>query len=252
MSATGSASEMAGELVACLVPNSLSTLPLNFHAEYVEKFAIVVENIMTASECTVLTESAAGSFEEAFTNNGGGNLQKESNFRRSLQKDLFDPCFSASLFKRLQDADVLPLRYRNHILTRIHPNLHFLRYTDENFFLPHKDGHYAILPADEESTFDYDEISLITIQIYLTDTTVENGGQTRFLSPLEPENQFVDVLPAVGKAVIFDHGILHEGCTFTSTEKDNYKDTVRLEVMYAPDRSCTDIPHISISGVIKG
>ena len=115
--------------------------------------------------------------------------------------------------------------------------------------MPHRDGHYAKLC--DESPVGYSLISLITVQLYLTDAGAENGGETRFLDPSAPEGERVaDVIPRRGSVLLFEHSLMHEGRVFHATALVPTKDTVRMEVVYAPDPTCADTPRISINGVL--
>ena len=233
-------------------------------------YSCLVHNVLDNYQCLQLISSVEGTHEEALTNIGGGNMQNEINFRLSKQIDMINYEITRSIFEKLQSVNALPIIYKNHILSRIYPKIHFLRYTNGGFFRPHKDGHYAILTPEYDNTKDeeksdisqnesmkkfndYSEISLITIQLYLTDSNDKNKGHTRFFfNDNVSDDESVDIQPKIGSCVVFDQDIMHEGIPFVSSSDCPVKDTIRMEVMYEPDPTCSPeiIPRISINGVV--
>jgi len=215
--------------------------------------AVVVPNVLTPSECDALTSCAEGKHIPATTNVGGGRHLDEPNFRKSWQVDISCPEIAVTVFTRLQQQNALPSVFRCHVLDCISPHVHFLRYLDGGFFLPHRDGHYATLCDESECPLGYSAISLITVQLYLTDASPEhNGGQTRFLDPRAPdEKSAVDVVPCRGSCLVFDHTLMHEGRQFRATPEVPSKDTVRMEVVYRPmDPVHPETPRIRINGLL--
>ena len=87
------------------------------------------------------------------------------------------------------------------------------RYEHEQRFAPHYDGAFI---RDEH------ERSLLTFMVYLNEGF--GGGTTTF------HDFGVDVVPATGRALLFQHFLLHEGCSVTS----GVKYALRTDVMYRP------------------
>ena len=239
---------------------TLQPLELPWLTSKDRKFVGIVNNILTSEECNMLLSMVEGKYEVAGTNTGGGNMTIEENFRTSYTHKLHDKSFADMVYGRLRGANILPTSYHNHELSRISPYLNCLRYQDGGFFLPHRDGHYALIPEAVNSNSSvtnalnecgYVEISLLTMQIYLNTTSLENGGFTTFINPAN-QNEVINVQPTLGSILIFDQDLLHEGSTFTCTASAMYKDTCRLDVMYSPRLTPdSELPRVSISGVLS-
>ena len=135
-------------------------------------------------------------------------------------------------------AEIVTLKNASHItgygplkrkkvwkISRLNERLRFLRYTPGMYFREHCDGSYV--------TPDGQEISFLTIHIYLNGTEMKEGqlpltgGATRFFSP--SMTQYQDVTPATGACLVFQHrGLIHSGEeVITGT-----KYTLRTDVMY--------------------
>lgn len=78
---------------------------------------------------------------------------------------------------------------------------------------------------------DKSELSYITIQLYLNEGF--EGGATTFLSSDERER--LEVVPKIGRVLVFEHRILHEGSRLLTGQKY----TVRTDVMYKNRRHPT-------------
>jgi prolyl 4-hydroxylase len=85
------------------------------------------------------------------------------------------------------------------------------RYAPGQRFKPHFDGSFAR---------DHDERSLLTFMVYLNDDF--EGGETALLDLDQM------VAPKTGSALLFQHPILHEGCTVTR----GVKYALRSDIMY--------------------
>ena len=90
----------------------------------------------------------------------------------------------------------------------------FYRYSEGHFFKKHRDGSER---TDKG-------ISRITILIYLN--TVEDGGNTNLIDFILPEK--VVVQPIVGRLLMFDHCIMHEGEAVNS----GLKYLIRTDLIY--------------------
>jgi hypothetical protein len=119
-------------------------------------------------------------------------------------------------------ADALWVRAATHLPAVIdgqsasgfNPRFRYYRYTGSEAFAPHHDGVVRI----------GDRTSKLTFMVYLTD--VARGGETRFYG--DGMHFKFAVRPERGKALIFDHTILHEGVA----AQEGTKYVLRTDVMY--------------------
>lgn len=130
---------------------------------------------------------------------------------RNNERVMFDDVeLAAELFARIRDA--LPERLCGRRPVGVNERFRCYRYTPGQQFKAHYDG------AFQRSQH---ECSELTFMIYLNDDFT--GGHTTFY-------EFdVDVRPVRGMALLFQHRLLHEGCTVRS----GVKYVLRSDVMYA-------------------
>ncbi len=114
-------------------------------------------------------------------------------------------------------AAFVPQRREGWSACGLHERFRFYRYGAAEKFGAHYDG--AVNRGESE-------VSKLTFMIYLCD--VDEGGSTNFYGPgLVTQHE---VRPARGRALVFDHGRLHEGAPVLSGRKY----VLRTDVMYSP------------------
>ncbi|KAJ5734251.1 Prolyl 4-hydroxylase alpha subunit [Penicillium malachiteum] len=172
---------------------------------YKDKFAAVIENFMSESECTELLRLAEESstpsnphspiWERAMINAGGGRQVMSVDTRKSGRIILDSPELAERITDRLmpflRDFNIdtvhnMPTvtglgparRGETYQLPRINERLRFLRYEGGDYFRPHWDASYA--------TPDGKERSLFTIHLYL------NGDGEQDMEELLPEIERAD------------------------------------------------------------
>ena len=120
-----------------------------------------------------------------------------------------DPETAAELFRRIRPH--VPEEIFGHRVSGANERLRFYRYQPGQKFALHFDGAFRRTPTEQ---------SYLTFIIYLNEGF--GGGETDF-----PD---VDrkVSPRPGRALLFQHMLLHEGCTVTS----GVKYVLRTDVMY--------------------
>ncbi|KAI1925518.1 hypothetical protein LOZ58_006001 [Ophidiomyces ophidiicola] len=225
-----------------------ATSPLH---EYKDHYAVVLDNVLSPSECDELLSLAEQSVEEpgddpwkpALVNVGAGHEVLHTDYRNSdriiwdnetVVSRLLSRCFQADgikervsiiagtqcrtmLGKRALDAGE---RWR---IVKLNDRMRFLRYGKGQFFRPHCDGAYA---TETQRTF-------YTLHLYLngpTDANPLRGGATTFWS--SDEKRRVDVHPKTGSVLIFQHrGLLHSG----DDVLEGIKYTMRSDIMYERD-----------------
>jgi hypothetical protein len=107
-------------------------------------------------------------------------------------------------------------------LTRLNERLRFLRYSPGMYFRPHVDGSY-ITPSG-------DEVSFLTMHLYLGGSADLEGGATRFYGKdAKGEMRQLDVDPVAGSCLVFQHeGLEHSG----EDVHKGTKFTMRTDFMY--------------------
>ncbi len=129
---------------------------------------------------------------------------------RNNERVMFDDVdLAARLFARVRGA--LPPVLAGMRAVGANERFRCYRYQPGQKFAPHYDGAYVRTA---------DECSLLTLIIYLNDDF--GGGRTAFL------DFDLEAIPKAGTALVFQHLLLHEGCTVTS----GVKYAMRSDVMY--------------------
>ena len=139
------------------------------------------------------------------------NRQVLSDIRDSSRIISCDPVFAQQIFERI--SPYLPCVWQGRRLLGLNEHLKILRYGAGQKFKAHFDGCFR-RPGTANQTF-------LTVQLYLSAGKL-SGGATRFVGAADDG---VDCLPTKGKAVIFQHNILHEGAEVF----DGIKYTIRTE-----------------------
>ena len=171
-----------------------------------------VDGVLSADECAqvVARIEALGPTDAPITTGAGFVMRKD--IRNNTRVIFDDAGFAQRLFERVAPHVPVPLCG----MTPVGANERFrcYRYEHEQRFAPHYDG--AFVRDDRER-------SLLTFMVYLNEGF--GGGETTF-------HQFgVSVVPKTGTALLFQHFLLHEGCSVTS----GVKYALRSDVMYRAD-----------------
>lgn len=171
--------------------------------------AWTVDGVLSPGECAAMIAriDALGPTAAPITTARGPQMRPDV---RNNERVMFDdPELAALLFARVQAT--LPARL--HLARPVGANERFrcYRYQPGQYFAPHYDGAF-VRSADERS-----ELTLI---VYLNDAFT--GGETAFL------DSGVLTVPRPGRALLFQHHMLHEGCVV----KTGVKYALRSDVMY--------------------
>lgn len=169
--------------------------------------AFVIDEFLSATESEAIIERCEAIGFEAFSVEG--EAVEYRNNARLMQDDV-------ELAERLWEraARLLPASLDQGTACGFNPRFRFYRYRGDESFLAHYDGAVRI----------DDRVSKLTFMVYLND--VAQGGQTRFYESAEQPS--FEVAPQRGKALVFDHLILHEGVAV----EDGVKYVLRTDVMY--------------------
>ncbi|KAI2624074.1 oxidoreductase domain-containing protein [Xylaria nigripes] len=226
--------------------------PIDFESsvlpEYTGCYAVVLDHVLSPSECAQLLELAeasvmdedkqdGSSWGDALVNIGSGYEIEVPDYRKSGriiwdQQEIVDRLWdrmSAVPEIREKLSAVSGFEDTQYEFYRVNKRLRFLKYTPGQFFRAHCDGAY------EESTPDgHMLMTFMTVHLYLNDSkqVVGSGadlvgGATSFLS--RDESRKLDVDPKAGRVLIFQHKKLrHSGADV----KSGTKYTVRTDIMY--------------------
>ncbi|KAI0099389.1 hypothetical protein F4814DRAFT_453272 [Daldinia grandis] len=218
--------------------------------EYKGLYAVVLDHVLSPSECAKLIELAEASvppknknktngspWAPALVNVGGGYEVEVLEYRNGDriiwdQQDVVD-----RLWARLEQVPEI----KGALLTaegpkgtvwdfqRINKRMRFLKYGQGQFFRPHCDSPYGETADDGKAVRTHH-----TLHLYLNDSKQEVGdaadlvgGATSFLSSNQARK--LDVDPKAGRVLIFQHQRLyHAG----DDVLDGVKYTMRTDIMY--------------------
>ena len=191
------------------------SLPL-LGAEKDERLAFVLDNVLTEAECSDLIKvTEEQGYEPALLNVGFGEQQLRTDMRKSERVLIFSVEKANMIWERIKVyiPEVWKDKYE---VVGLNERLSCLKYGPGDYFAPHQDGKYVRPDGSEES--------FITIQLYLNEGF--EGGDTTFMSLCKGGN--VGVVPKIGRVLVFQHDIQHEGSLLVQGTKYS----VRTDVMY--------------------
>ena len=171
---------------------------------------LTVDDVLSRDECAALISRivAEGPTAAPITTHRGFEMRPD--IRNNTRVMFDDVALAGLLFERLRAA--IPERLEGHwLVCGANERLRCYRYEAGQYFAPHFDG------AFRRSR---DEVSLLTLIVYLNECP--GGGATNFPG-LERT-----VTPKPGRALLFNHHLLHEGAVVTQ----GLKYAVRSDVMY--------------------
>ena len=167
----------------------------------------VVEGFMTKEECSSwISFSEEQGYEEAGISRG--NRQVSMRSIRNNERLIYDSHNLASeLWDRIKPY--VPEKIADNHAIGLNERFRFYKYFPGQQFKPHQDGSYIRSKK---------EFSAYTFMVYLNEEV--EGGATRFLN--------CQIYPQMGKALIFKHDLVHEGCEV----KSGVKYVLRTDIMY--------------------
>ncbi len=178
---------------------------------------VTVDDVLSPAACAALIEriEAAGPTEAPITTNGGFVMRPD--IRNNTRVMFDDPALAATLFERVR-AHVPERLEGEWSLCGANERLRCYRYEPGQYFAPHFDGSFVRSRHER---------SLLTFTVYLSEC--EAGGHTGIID-LE-----LEVAPRVGRALLFNHHLLHEGARVDR----GLKYAVRSDLMYRRDGAVT-------------
>jgi len=173
-----------------------------------EHWVVTVDELLSREECNGWIELVEGiGFESAPISTAFGFVHAPE-VRNNTRVMLDDVERAASLWERVREH--VPEKREGRRAVGLNERFRFYRYEPGQYFRWHYDGAFERSPRER---------SLITLMIYLNDRMT--GGATEF-------DDFGPVVPATGKALLFQHAIRHQG----SPVESGRKYVLRTDVMY--------------------
>lgn len=168
----------------------------------------LLRDFLSADECRHHVERSEAIGYETFAIDGEVFHSYRNNARVIVDdQDLADTLWSRAIQHVPSMIDSQPASGFN-------PRFRYYRYTGQEAFSPHHDGSVRL----------GERASKLTFMVYLTD--VSKGGETRFYGKDLKVN--FSVKPELGKALVFEHAIMHEGVAVEAESKY----VLRTDVMY--------------------
>ncbi|KAI1394611.1 hypothetical protein F4819DRAFT_258395 [Hypoxylon fuscum] len=244
--------------------------------DYRGLYAVVLDHVLSPSECAQLIELAEASVVDenrnqengsawapALVNVGGGYEVRTPDYRNSDriiwdQQDIVDrlwarleqvPQIKNALLSFFQEHKRIAQRVRGkapQYITKqtwwdfhsVNKRMRFLKYGEGQFFRPHCDSPYSGITDDGHAVTTFH-----TLHLYLNDSKEEvgeqadlAGGATSFHSSNHERN--LDVNCKAGRVLIFQHGRLyHSG----DDVKEGTKFTMRSDIMYTTRHDPSDL-----------
>lgn len=190
---------------------SVSTHPVSAHSvnTIVPNRAVYVNNVIPADLCeeTIQKIETTHKFQSCKLNDNYDQVM-----RNSSEVKISDTNLTNKFWTYI--AEYIPIMYDNtKLIGPDYNRVYLLKYEKGQFFKRHYDGY------SEDSNGNR---SRLTVMVYLN--SVKNGGSTRFYR----ESDVCDVIPDVGKLLIFEHRLLHEGMQVL----EGFKYCIRFNILY--------------------
>lgn len=178
--------------------------------DYDAPMFIVIDDVLTPAECdAMLTRLRAMPAEQATIDMVGGAALRP-NIRNNSRVTFDDEALAATLWGRLSKQ--VPATLLGWTALGLNERFRGYHYAPGQRFAPHHDGVFQRNPTER---------SMLSVLLYLNDDCV--GGETNLIDLEE------SIAPAPGRALLFQHLLLHEGAEVAAGDKH----VLRTDVMYA-------------------
>lgn len=201
------------------IPQNMSNRSplLSFHGAHVlmdidddKSYIFTIPQVLSGEECRQLILRIEEAGPTIATINTAIGAQVKTNVRNNERVIFEDQQMADDLFSRTRER--IPEEIHGLQIHGLNEMFRCYRYQPGMRFAPH---------ADAPFVRNNRECSCYTFMIYLNDDF--EGGSTTFL--VEPE---VSITPETGKALLFQHALIHEGAIVTAGTKY----VLRSDVMY--------------------
>lgn len=182
---------------------------MSFDIRHRDRCLLTVPRVLSADECQrFVSDTDAQGYRSAPITTALGFMHRPE-IRNNGRVIVDDHDQARWLWSRIRDH--IPARYGSWTAIGLNERFRYYRYERGQYFKWHYDGAYVRSPTER---------SILTLMVYLNDDF--EGGSTDFYD-------FDDVTPEQGMALVFDHGLRHQGA---SVERGR-KYVLRTDVMYA-------------------
>lgn len=179
------------------------------HLDLYAPLVFTVDDVLSPAECAAQIARIEAMGPETATINAVGGPLLDTRTRNNDRVIFDDVELAEQLYARVRPR--LPTRLSGRVPVGANERFRGYRYRVGQRFAPHYDGSF---------TRDEHERSLLTFMIYLNDGF--EGGETDFLELKQK------ITPRAGQALLFQHFLLHEGCTV----RQGQKYALRSDIMY--------------------
>ena len=214
-----------------------------------------VKKVFTDKECEKLIENAESVGFNPSPLSGGGHGQTPRTGARTSQFNVSDNNELANkIWNRIKGyvpenlRDIKEVPYMNSVtkgdeFTPIGVNEHMriYKYDPGQFILKHDDYRMSRYRYDKDNDKYYEQMSFLTVLIYLNDNfqdgktlfwtkyaTTGTTGHCRFIRDIEFTESDLQIEPELGKVVIHDHMVQHEG----ESPKKSTKYILRTDILH--------------------
>jgi WD40 repeat protein len=134
---------------------------------------------------------------------------------------LDDPELARKLFQSLRPAlpSVIERAGQSWTLKGLNSRFRSCRYRHGQAFCRHRDGAHSDAPGQQ---------SLLTLMLYLNDSSEFEGGRTRFYASRWSDRVELCITPQAGLGIVFDHALWHDGEAVSAGSKY----VLRTDVIY--------------------
>ncbi len=223
----------------CINSGAIEKTILNFSKQgrsHRDKIGFVLSNVFTKAECDeIIAATEVRGYEPALVDIGGGKQTLMTDLRKNARCMWKNNELAEHIYARV--AIHLPSHWSKRTRAGLNPLLRVLKYEPSDYFRAHYDGSYQDPTNKQRSYF--------TLQLYLNDEM--KGGATRFIAAKDQHSvksdssgktgdeigehggaNDIDIQPKAGSVLVFEHELLHTGCTVLEGKKY----CVRTDVMY--------------------
>jgi prolyl 4-hydroxylase len=200
------------------------------HTPLLNNQAFILDNLFNQEQCNILISKFEADPTKCHVMDDGYDIQYRDNTRVIFDDDklaqyLFNrisPYLSPmEISEKSMEVSVDKYSYGTWTPNAVNEKFRLCKYDVNGLFKPHRDGFFEK---------DFNNRTFQTLMLYLNEDF--DGGCTRFLEKI---NEPI-IKPKIGRAIIFDHYILHEGEKLAS----NKKYIIRSDIMFKREGEATE------------